>query len=280
VAIRSNPIEGVEQSSHTPQTDPVELVHEARKAIKRMRALARLLRHELGEQEFKRLNGSLGAAGRRLSSARDAEVRLTTLRSLLERHPKALALKEIGRLERRLEAEREWTVEPSDREEVLRDIADMRQQLAHWNLVEHDLETMAPGLRRIYREGRHRYVRVKHERGRDAQHMHDWRKRVKSLYYALNMLGGKKSKGARGMTRRADRLGELLGEEHDLWMFCSYLEQHPEACGEDARARAKLLQRIARRRKRLRKRALELGARLYKRKPAGFMRRMKRSLAG
>jgi hypothetical protein len=31
-------------------------VHEARKAIKRMRALARLLRDELGEQEFARVN--------------------------------------------------------------------------------------------------------------------------------------------------------------------------------------------------------------------------------
>ncbi len=36
-----------------------------------------------------------------------------------------------------------------------------------------------------------------HEHGRDEQDVHDWRKRVKSLYYALDMLGAKKAKGAR-----------------------------------------------------------------------------------
>lgn len=276
--MRSDPIEGVERGSHTPEGDPAELVHEARKAIKRMRALARLLRHELGEREFKRVNDSLRNAGRRLAGARDAEVRLTTLRNLLARHPKALALEGIRRLEARLEAEREQVVEPSDRDEVLRDIADMRKELARWNLVEHDLEALAPGLRRIYREGRHRGAGVKREHGCDAQAMHDWRKRVKSLYYALDMLGGKKAKGAIGTTRGADRLGELLGEEHDLWMLLAYLEQHPDACDQEASARQELSKRIERRRKRLRKRALKLGTRLYERKPAGFMRRMNRSL--
>ncbi|HEY5194881.1 MAG TPA: CHAD domain-containing protein [Solirubrobacteraceae bacterium] len=271
---------GHEAGSHATKANPPELVHEARKAIKRMRALARLLRHELGEQEFKRVNNALRAAGQRLAGARDADVRLATLRSLVERHPEALALEGIRRLDARLEAERGQTVEPSDREEVLRDIAAMRRQLAHWSLVDPDFDAVTPGLRRIYREGRRRGAHVTREHGRDAEDVHDWRKRVKSLYYALDMLGGKKAKGARGLTRRADRLGELLGEEHDLWMLCAYVERHPEAFGSDEAARQELLKRIERRRKRLRKRALELGGRLYKRKPGSFTRRMGRSLAG
>jgi CHAD domain-containing protein len=261
--------------AHNPhQTDTSELVHETRKAIKRMRALARLLRHELGGHEFKRVNSSLRDAGQRLAGARDAQVRLATLQSLTHRHPDMLELAGVRLLGERLQRERAHAGEPTDNGEVLQDIAAMRDQLAQWNLVEHDFQAVAPGLQRIYREGRHRYANVEHERGESAQNLHDWRKRVKSLYYALDMLGGKRTQGMRTATRRANRLGELLGEDHDLWMLRAYVEDHSAALGEDSGASQALCARIERRRKRLRKRALRLGGRLYKRKPGKFTRRI------
>ncbi len=268
--------------------DPAELVHEARKTIKRMRALARLLREQLGEQEFKRVNASLREAGRRLAGARDADVRLATLQELIERHPRALASpaptegrhEGIGLLEQQLQRERSRDGQPpADIDNVLADIAAMRDQLAHWSLVDTGFDTLAPGLQRIYREGRHRYVRCAQAQGGDEQDVHDWRKRVKSLYYALDMLGAKKVKGARRATRRANRLGDLLGSEHDLWMLGAYVEEHPQAFAADTVAMAELLELIEHRRRRLRKRALALGGRLYKRKPAEFTRRIRRALA-
>jgi CHAD domain-containing protein len=261
------------------EPDRAELVHEARKAIKRMRALARLLRYELGEQELERANSSLRAAGQRLAGARDADVRLATLLRLKDRHPRALALDGIERLREQLERERAQASEPARSQDVITDIANMRRDLARWNLAEHDFEAIAPGLQRIYREGRGRYMRVKREHGHIAEHVHDWRKRVKSLYYALDMLGGRRIKGMRGTTRRADRLGDLLGEEHDLWMLCTYLEHHPDTLGADRSAHETLSKLIERRRKQLRRRALQLGARLYKRKPGDFTRRVGDSLA-
>lgn len=260
-----------------------DVVHETRKAIKRMRALARLFREELGEPEFKRVNCTLRDAAQRLAGARDAQVRLTTLKNLAERHPEALSRPGIDFLGIHLERERAQSGEPANDADVLEDIAAMRRQLARWNLLDRDFQDLAPGLRRIYKEGRKRYAHVKHERRRAAAHsehvpsdqaMHDWRKRVKSLYYALDMLGGKRAKGARKATRRADRLGDLLGEEHDLWMLSVYAEEHLDAFGEDSRARDDLLELIERRRQLLRNRALKLGARLYKRSPARFTKRL------
>ncbi|HTD57712.1 MAG TPA: CHAD domain-containing protein, partial [Solirubrobacteraceae bacterium] len=163
MAIRTDPNERREASLRPAAR--ADLVHETRKAIKRMRALARLLRYELGEEEFKRVNSSLREAGGRLSSTRDAEVRLATLRQLRAHHPKALATEELNRLERRLELERERANAPAAAHEVLADIADMRGDLARWNSVDHELEMLAPGLERIYREGRRRYSRVKDEHG-------------------------------------------------------------------------------------------------------------------
>jgi CHAD domain-containing protein len=293
LAIGSNPIEDDRTGSRA--ADPAELVHEARKAIKRMRALARLLRDELGEREFSRVNSSLRSAGRRLGGARDADVRLATLRELIERHPHALVPPRgpsngneprhegIRRLEEELQRECLNNSRPSDIDEVLADIAAMREQLARWSLVDIDFDTLSPGLRRVYCEGRRRYARCLrgHERGHgpDEQDVHDWRKRVKSLYYALDMLGAKNAKGARRSARHADRLGDLLGSEHDLWMLCAYVEEHPEAFGTDMASKDELLKRIEQRRRHLRKRALSLGARLYKRKPGRFTRRIGRALA-
>jgi CHAD domain-containing protein len=254
------------------------VVHEARKAIKRMRALARLLRHELGETEFERVDNSLRTTAARLAGARDAEVRLATLQALLERHPKALTLRRVSPLRAQLESERGEVLTSSERDAVLMDIATMRRQLAHWNLIEHSFQALAPGLRHIYREGHHHYRRVRRGHARNAHDLHDWRKRVKSLYYVLDTLGGAKVKGTRRTTLLADQLGDLLGEEHDLWMLRAYITEHPSVFGKDDATRDALLKRIELRRARLRKRALEQGRRLYKRKPAGFTRRMGRSL--
>lgn len=258
--------------------DQAKLVHDARKTIKRMRALARLLREEIGEREFRRVNTRLRDAGRRLASSRDSVVRLSTLLRLIALHPKALAPAGIGRLQERLEADRAGAEQPACDPRVLDDVAEMRRELSHWNLLDHDLEAITPGLRRIYREGRRRYKRVKRE---DAlpQDFHDWRKRVKALYYALDMLGGESAKGARGATKRAERLGEALGEEHDLWMLSVYVEDHPQALGQSDGSRAVLLKLIAKRRNRLRDRALAAGGRLYADPPAKFTRRIARALS-
>jgi CHAD domain-containing protein len=256
--------------------DRAHLVHEARKTIKRMRAMARLLRRETGEPEFQRINSSLREAGKRLSGARDAEVRIATFADLRARHPDELAGRQVDALHSRLEQDRAVAHEPDPELEVLADVAEMRRDLLRWNLLEHDPDALLAGLRSIYRDGRDRYKRVKRSRARDPQRMHDWRKRVKSLYYALDMLGGKQANAAAKLTRRADRLGEALGEEHDLWMLACVLEDERQL---DDDTRRLLLELIEQRREQLRKRALRLGARLYARKPARFAARAGKALA-
>jgi CHAD domain-containing protein len=258
--------------------DQAKLVHDTRKTIKRMRALARLLREEIGEREFRRVNTRLRYAGRRLATSRDSVVRLSTLLRLTALHPKALALEGVERLRTQLEADLSQADHPECDPRVLDDVAEMRRELSHWNLLDHELHALTPGLRRIYREGRRRFARVKRKNAR-PQDLHDWRKRVKALYYALDMLGGENAKGARGVTKRTERLGEALGEEHDLWMLSMYIEEHPQALGQSDRSREVLLHLIAKRRKRLRDRALAAGARVYSDPPGKFTRRIAQALS-
>jgi CHAD domain-containing protein len=107
--------------------------------------------------------------------------------------------------------------------------------------------------------------------------LHEWRKRVKDLRYVAEMLGAHK------VAKRADELGELLGEEHDLAVLAQRVRREAKAGRASGapgrRARKRLLKLIASRRRKLRKRALRDGERLYGRKPARFVRRVRKRAA-
>ena len=62
-----------------------EAVHEARKDMKKLRALLRLVRDELGDDVYRRENVSFRDAGRRLAGARDSQVLLETLAAVSDR---------------------------------------------------------------------------------------------------------------------------------------------------------------------------------------------------
>ena len=73
----------------TGQTDSTQeaAVHEARKNVKKLRALVRLTRDELGSDVYRRENQTFRDAGQQLSGVRDADVMLATLADLEERYP-------------------------------------------------------------------------------------------------------------------------------------------------------------------------------------------------
>ncbi|HZL47464.1 MAG TPA: CHAD domain-containing protein [Solirubrobacteraceae bacterium] len=261
-------------------------IHETRKALKRLRALLRLLREELGEQRFAREYGILRDAARRLAGARDAEVMVGTLDALLERHPRALGRRRtLIELRKRLVAERAAAArrtlgDETTRAEVLGELRGLRGRASSWRLGERPgIAIVESDLRRVYRQGRRRHRRAARSslaRRKRGRALHEWRKRVKDLRYAAEMLG------LRPLARRADTLAEILGEEHDLALLAALLPAPGRAPFKGKRgkqARRALLQRIARRRRRLRKRALREGERLYRCKPKRFARRVRRAHA-
>jgi CHAD domain-containing protein len=251
------------------------LVHEARKTIKRLRALARLLRYALGDEEFARVNASLRDSGRRLAGARDAEVVMAALDRLLRRHPRALASESVGSLRRELVAERALAAWQADEEEVLGGLQATQREMSRWRIAEYDFDAMAPGLHRVYWDGRRRWRRITGRRRASSKAMHEWRKRVKDLGYVAEMLEHDHTGYIRRLAARGKRLGELLGEEHDLALLAGSVREHEHLFDEDPAAREALLKLIARRRKQLRARSAKLGERLYQRKPGAFIRRVR-----
>lgn len=278
-------------------------VHEARKSIKRLRTIVRLLEGELGEQVCAREQAALRAAAERLAAARDAEVMLATLDTLVARHPRKLAGRAgIARLHAQLEAERAAAerrmLAPANRMRAADELRVFRTRAAGWELApKPGIGAIEDGLGRIYRQGRKRGKRAAGRRGGRMRTMHQWRKRVKDLRYAAEALrraepsGGARAKlprkrrrragegqrWIRDLARSADELGELLGEEHDLAVFGAWLSQHGSAAGAGRGTRRRLRKHIVRRRRKLRRRALRGRKRLYTRKPPAFVRRAARA---
>jgi CHAD domain-containing protein len=291
------------------RTSAARTVHETRKALKRLRALVSLLKDELPEGEFERENATLRDAGRRLAGARDGEVMVSTLEQLLKRHPRKLARRRsLATLRERLAAERDRAAvstllgDSSARRELIGEVRALRSRVLQWRLGEGPGMAVAePGLRRIYGEGRRRYRRAARAGGDRTLAMHEWRKRVKDLRHAAEMLDrsppsggehtrhGRRGRGGRArrgseaarihrLARRADALGEVLGEDHDLAVFGERVRTD-SALVLGRPARKTLLRLIARRRRQLRRRALRQGERIYRRRPKAFVARVRAAYA-
>lgn len=319
----------LEQLGTGASDPPSELaVHETRKALKRVRALMRLLAPALGKDAFAHETSALREVATRLGGARDSEVMLATLEALIERHPRKLARSKgiaalRAELSRECERVREQTLgDPAALALVLSELHQTRVRVEMWRLPECDqLELVEPGLRRLYGQGRRRFRRAARGKGRQMRGMHEWRKRVKDMRYVAEMLqrrerpqapalpgksGGQGRRGRKQARRqakllhdiaaRADQLGEVLGEDHDLAVLGLLVRGRTAAStgkgkakrkrtGADKdkgagaklgrRSRRRLLKAIGARRRKLQRRALREGERLYERSPGKFVRRIR-----
>jgi hypothetical protein len=255
---------------------PEAAVHETRKALKRVRALMRLLEGELGAKRADRERALLRDAAARLAGARDAEVMVSTLDALVKRHPRKLGRRR-GVMELRADLERErlrasarTLGDAVTRERVSEELTEVRARVAKWKLSgdRPAAKLMGPGLEHIYRAGCTGRRRAGRRRA-GPRVLHKWRKHVKDLRYAAEVLDMAK------VSRRADALGETLGEEHDLMLLAERVRAHKPLKRRRKRTRKRLLRAISRRRADLRRRALRDGERLYARRPGRFVRNVR-----
>jgi len=265
----------VERLREAGEDDLAEAVHGARKDLKKLRAVLRLVREELGADVFKRENRRYRDAGRMLSESRDAEVKLQTLRALRRRYgtrlPSALALT----WEQLLEADRERAAAATAGgtatrvRRALEAIESGEREIAAWPLDGDSWDLVEEGLTRTYRDGRRDFARVL-EVGSDAE-VHELRKRVKDLWYQLRLLADAWPGPLEETVEELDALAELLGDHHDLSLLASDLAERGAILGDRGDVEAL----IASRQRELLAQALAIGARVYAEKPNAFRRRMR-----
>ncbi len=243
---------------------PVEAVHEARKDMKKLRALLRLARGELGKVTFERENTCFRDAARELAGVRDADVMLATL--------KALELPDGLGWELRKRIGDAHAAPPSEGREaaarrVVAILREARRRVGDWPLERDSFDAIADGLERTYRRGRRELRAVSDEPSTGG--LHEWRKRVKELWYHHTLLRSAWPPVMEAFGDEAHELSDRLGEDHDLAVLAGWVAEN---VGEEAA----LTEAVEARRAQLQAEALALGERLYAEKPSAYVRRLGR----
>ena len=243
-------------------------VHDARKRFKAIRALLRLVEPRLGPA-FRRENRWYRDAARRLAGVREAQASLETLDRLGT--PRDATLRRG--LEVRLEARHGLQFQDTDALAVLvEDLAEARERVAGWPLEGRGFEVIEPGLRATYRRGRKGFRRAL--RGTSATGLHEWRKDVKYHRHHLELLGQLWPDVLTGAATTARRLGDVLGDHHDLHELRALLSGSPELAGGE-RERESVLAVAERRACGLEAHAVAVGGLVYAEKPGRFIARMR-----
>jgi CHAD domain-containing protein len=248
-------------------------IHESRKSFKRLRAVVRLARDDLGDDVYQRENTTFRDIGRSLSELRDRQVVADTLDALLEDNRDELPEGDLGPLRGRLVDERE-RVRPNTGSlaEAVAELERARARTAGWTFEHPDFDAVGPGLRRIYRRGRRAFEVAREDP--TIENLHEWRKRMKDLWYAAQILRPASPRRMKALASHAHDVSDLLGEEHDLAVLNAEARQS-RAPADEATLTA-LDGVIDRRRADLRHRALSAGEDLYARKPKKFVARIER----
>jgi CHAD domain-containing protein len=246
-----------------------EGVHDARKRVKKLRGLLRLVRPAF--KRYGKENARLRDAARTLSGLRDHTAMIETLDRLTARHPDRIDGEQVLPLRRALEARRDEAAQENDpdgRIEAFRDVLrKTRDRAEGWTLRSKGWKALGPGLAATYAGGRAATARAR-RKGR-AEDFHEFRKRVKDHGYHARLLTPVWPLLMEPYAALMDDLGELLGEQHDLVAFAPIVAASDLATA----TRAALGDLVEEERRALEVRALVTGARVYAERPRATARR-------
>jgi CHAD domain-containing protein len=240
-------------------------VHDARTSIKKVRALVRLAREALGSS-FGRQNARLRDGAHRLSALRDVDATAETLRALRGHYASVVTEAMIARVLRaqRAPAARVEGHAATDLTRTRRLLERARASLPERFDAIEGFDVVRNGVEEGYRRASRAFADLKS--ATDAAHFHVWRRRVKDHWYHVRLFE-RLHPAARRRAVQLDRLGTLLGDEHNLTILRTLLLDRSAQIGH-ARTVAILLGCIVKYQTRLRTRALTVGRRLFVAKPA------------
>ena len=270
--------DSIEQGLRALQLNPENhdgAIHDARKHVKKLRAVCRLYRSELGVDLWRKENDVLGEIGRVFSPARDAEVRVHLLSDLLQRHPSTKMTHLVHHWEVECTHAVHSVLEQRHINRVLHTLEAAHCRFELFPLTASGWEMLRDGLRQSYKRARKGLMTLTQETRGEETCWHAWRKRAKVLQYQLTLLEhwGKPVEKYLGTL---DALTETLGKEHDFEVLAATLTAE-QAPGLHTANGAKLMKSIELQRVRLQKKARALGEELLAQKPGKFLEKLHKS---
>jgi hypothetical protein len=233
----------------------MKAVHRCRVHLKRARALARVGR-ACAPGLSAVFNESARSVMHALSQARDLSALAQSARYLSKREGRKVG-KALTCVADNLEAA-VAALPPPPAVQIRMGVRDLLALAQVW--PEASPRQIEKGAARVARRARH--ARRNGRGARETALRHEWRKREKDRFYAVDMLGKAWPEDRPRRRLRSAALGHVLGEERDLLLLMARIEATPTLAGDD-KAAARALKALSKRRAKLAKRGDEMGARLH-----------------
>lgn len=249
-----------------------EAIHEARKSLKKIRGVVRLVQPELG-RIYRRENKLIGGLGRRLSELRDATAIIEIFDRLKEKYKGNLRSYALASIRRELERSKQQTEQAVNVEKTIQrslsTLRSLQKRVSDWPLKTDGFDALAPGLQERYRRGRKAMNSARKQPTPESYH--EWRKRVKDHWYHVRLLQSAWSEVLEAREASLKDLETWLGDDHNLTVLCEKIQQDPSSFGEVADT--DLFLALSRQyQNELRQNALSLGERVYGEKSGRFTR--------
>lgn len=258
----------IEQAIAAIEQGSAEGVHDARKRLKELRALLRLVRKPLGKPAFAEHNGILRDVGHRLSERRDATAIVECWEALAKQDPQRFASAPLQRVHARLVSRAEGE-QPGTHQSLTTSLRDELERIPDWDLPKAGFSLFRAGVLRTYRDGRKALKAA--QKDPSDERLHQWRKRVKDHWYQTRLLQEAWPRLFKARQKTLKTLSDHLGDDHDLAMLQTLMREQPELFGAPQTHEAVAALASARR-EQLQQRAWRLGRRLYAERPDALVR--------
>lgn len=248
-----------------------EAVHSVRKKFKKLRAVLRLIRDELGEDTYKKLNVLFRNLARDIAPVRDSLVLIKTLHSLDGEKEKVLFDSIEEQLKSRHKSVSKEIIEDEEKfSSIKNELNDFKPPVSSWEISSNDFSSIKPGLKRVYKRGRNAIEVL--EENPDSADFHEFRKRVKYLWYHTRILRALWKDQLKPFAKSLHTLSDLLGDDHDLFVLSEYLRNMDSLDEADFE---KIERLINSKRKELQKKSIFLGRLIYAESTNNFIERIK-----
>ncbi|MFN2233460.1 MAG: CHAD domain-containing protein [Anaerolineales bacterium] len=261
-------------------TDPGEKrdegVHDARKNCKRVRAVYRLIRDEIGFAIYREENIRFRDTARLLAGARDSLVLIQTFDKLVNTYSDELSIHAYLDFRQYLVDRYQTTLKneldhPQRISAIQKSMREASKQISNLPIIREDFSAFQGGLQRTYRRGRKAMHRAYTQPSPDI--FHEWRKQVKYLWHQVEVLESIQPEILTKLANELHILSDYLGEDHDLAVLRNtILTASTFSDGEFEKSL--IFRKIDQERMELEGNALTLGERLLSDPPEIFVQRM------
>jgi CHAD domain-containing protein len=255
-----------------PESD--EAVHDARRRVKKIRAIIRLVRPVL-DRTSRIVDNELRDVSRMLAPVADGQGVIDTLNELATRYRTALPERTVGAARAGLIRRSARTDQETDARGVLQKAAETLRgeqgRVKHWHLAAEGFRAIGPGLEESYRRARH--LMIASWSKPTPSHYHRWRQHVKDHWFHVRLLESRCGHHLEAYGRRLEALDGVLGEYHDVILLREILVTDGYVSREET---ARCLRVVARYQRVLRHHAERLAVGIYSERPRRFVRRVRR----